>query len=697
MLLSKTGTTLLLASTLQLSSPLNAGNKKKANARSDNFAYFSEQVADLRILRYQLPDFDKLSLQQKTLLYYLSQAALAGRDIFWDQNYRFNLTIRRTLEGIVKHYSGERNSEEFGKFMVYCKRVWFANGIHHHYGHDKILPAFSKDYLGELIAASPEAHFPVLAGEKPLQLLERLAPIIFDPTVAPKKVVLDSSVDMVVHSAVNFYRNITQAEASEYYRAKSSPDEKFPPSYGLNSRLVKQSDGSLSEQVYKVGGLYGPALEKIVFWLSKAASVAETPLQGQAIDLLIEYYRSGDLKKFDAYNIAWVQDTTPAVDFINGFIEVYDDPLGYKGSFESVVSIKDFDATAKYSVLSHEAAWFEAHSPIAEKHKRPKVTGVSYKVINVASESGGSSPATPIGINLPNSNWLRIKHGSKSVSLGNIEHAYDQAAKSSGVLQEFYLATAEHPQQRLLKEHGTLAGKLATGLHEVIGHASGQLEPGVANPAETLKNYASALEEARADLVALYYIADEHMKEIGLIPSPEVVQAEYISYITNGMITQLARIDLGKQIEEAHMRNRQMIAKWAYEHGKAEKVIERVSHKVNAQDKTYFVVNDYGKLRTLFGELLREVQRIKSQGDYNAGKELIETYGVSVDKELHQEVKRRWESLHLAPFSGFINPKLEAITSKKGKITGVKLSYPKDFTAQMLEYGAQHSFLPNEN
>jgi dipeptidyl-peptidase-3 len=691
-LLRQSGSSILLASSLLLSTTSNA----VPPSPPDGFAHVAEQFADLRILRYRVPDFDKLSLKQKTLVYYLSQAALAGRDIIWDQNFRYNLTIRHLLEEVLTHYKGERTSKEFAQFMLYCKRVWFSNGIHHHYGHDKIMPEFTPSYLSKLVAASKNAKWPLRKGQNLEQLLTELKPVIFDPTVAAKKVVLDPGVDMITSSAVNFYRNVTQEEASNFYRALAGGNDPTPPSYGLNSRLIKNAKGTLEEQVYKVKGLYGPAIAKIVAWLEKAKTVAETDKQAKSLGLLSDYYRTGDLRTFDAYNIAWVDDTEAAVDAINGWIEVYNDPLGYKGSWESVVSVRDFDATAKYSVLSKEAAWFEANSPIDPKHKREKVTGVTYKVINVVAESGDSSPSTPVGINLPNANWIRIKHGSKSVSLGNIEHAYEEATKSSGALQEFYLNTPEQPYQRLIKEHGTLASKLTTGLHEVVGHGSGQLEPGVGQPAETLKNYASALEEARADLVALYYIGDDHMRELGLIPGPEVMQAEYASYLTNGLMTQLARIDLGKQVEEAHMRNRQMISAWVFERGKAENVVEMVTKKHNGQDKTYIVVNDFQKLRTFFGELLKEVQRIKSQGDFAAGKALIETYGVKIDPAIHQQVKQRWAALNLAPFSGFLNPELVAVT-KGGKIIDVQISYPNDFTKQMLKYGKEHANLPTWN
>lgn len=661
----------------------------QATPEKSDPSYFLEQFADLRILRYTIPDFDKLTLEQKMLAYYLSEAARAGRDIYWDQNYRHNLTIRRLLEQVVQSYKGDKSTDAFTKFMTYAKRVWFSNGIHHHYGNDKILPTFSEGEFRDLIAQSPSPSYPTSNGESLSQLIDRLIPVIFDPSIDAKKVSLDPDVDKVLASAVNFYEGVSEADVVNYYQSITVAGDESPISYGLNSKKVKEN-GLVKEKVYKVGGLYTEAIEKIVLNLRLALPYAESDLQRQAFEKLIEYYESGDLNKFDEYNLLWIKDVTSVVDAVNGFIEVYDDPLGHNGSWESVVSIKDLESTLKFGKLSDEAQWFEDRSPIAPDHRRQTVTGVSYKIINVVQESGGSSPATPIGINLPNADWIRKDHGSKSVSLGNIEFAYDQASKAT-VLEEFFL-----PEQQVwLKAYGSIADRLHTGLHEVVGHASGQLEPGVLPPHVTLKSYASALEEARADLVGLYYIGDQHLVDIGVSPTTDIIKASYTQYINNGLLKQLSRIDLGKDIEEAHMRNRQMIAKWVFEHGQAENVIAQQDIASSEGIKTYFVVNDFVKLRELFGELLREVQRIKSQGDFEAGKALIENYGVKIDRSLHEQVKRRWEKLGIAPYAGFVNPILNPIKDKSGAITDVQISYPSDFTEQMLSYGSQYSWLPN--
>ena len=652
-----------------------------APAQTDDFSYFSEQFEDLRILRYEIPGFQELTLQQKKLAYYLGQAALAGRDIYWDQNYRDNILLRRTLEQVVLNYKGDRESALFKNFMTYTKRVWFANGVHHHYSQDKFSPGFTREDFSNLLSQSGKNNNLID------KLVTRLAPIMFDKNYDNKKVCLDEGVDIVKSSAVNFYDSVTQEEAEEYYNNIRVPNDMTPISYGLNSKLIKK-DGIISEHVYKIGGLYTEAIAEIIKYLRLASSVAESDLQKSAFDKLIEFYETGDLRNFDEYSILWLQDIHSVVDAVNGFIEVYDDPLGHKGSWESVVSIKDLDATRKFGVISHEAQWFEDHSPILPQHKRESVTGVSYKIINVVQESGSSSPATPIGINLPNADWIRSMHGSKSVSLGNIEHAYSKASLGS-VLEEFFL-----PEQRaFIKEHGDIADRLHTGLHEVVGHASGTLEPGVLPPHQTLKNYASALEEARADLVGLYYIGDQHLVDIGVSPSVDIIKASYTQYINNGLIKQLARIDLGKNIEESHMRNRQTIAKWAFEHGREANIIEQVDQESPTGLKSYFVVNDFLALRELFGELLREVQRIKSQGDFEAGKNLIESYGVKIDPSLHAQVKRRWATLNIAPYAGFINPVLEPVYDLENNIIDVKVSYPNNFTEQMLEYAKNHSWL----
>ena len=659
-----------------------------AENEDHNFEYFSEQFADLKILRYKNPDFNNLSVNQKLLSYYLAMAALSGRDIIWDQNYKHNLLVRRTLENIVNSYSGNRKSKKFSKFMIYVKRVWFSNGIHHHYSNDKIIPDFDIKYFKKLIKKSDKKNFPIAHNGHVKDLVKKIIPIIFDKNVDHKKVSQDTSEDLVKKSAVNFYEKVKQKEAENFYASIIDSNDPNPVSYGLNSKLIKKK-GRIVEKTYKIGGMYDAALQKIVYWLKKAQTVCETELQKESFQKLIEYYETGDLKKFDQYNILWVEDTEPQIDAVNGFIEVYNDPLGMKGSWESVVSTKDLDSTKQFSILSDEAQWFEDHSPILLDHKRQTVSGVTYKIINVLIESGDSSPSTPIGINLPNAEWIRERHGSKSVSLGNIEEAYEEAANKSGALEEFY-----RPEQQVwIKKYGKLADRLSTGLHEVIGHASGRLMPGVGSPSETLKNYASPLEEARADLVALYYIGDQHLVDLGLVASTDIMKAEYEQYLTNGLIKQLARIEKGRNIEEAHMRNRQMISKWALEQSSESKVVELIKEN----DKTYVKINDYNKLRAMFGDLLKEVQRIKSVGDYEAGRDLIENFGVQVDKNLHEEVLKRWKKLKLAPYAGFINPHFEEIKNASGDVIDIKISYPESFENQMLYYAENFSFLPTYN
>jgi dipeptidyl-peptidase-3 len=642
-----------------------------------DFRYKTEQFADLSILRYQIPGWDKLSLDQKKLVYYLTEAGYAGRDIIYDQNYKYNLTIRRALENIVKNYTGARSGEEWEAFMTYTKRVWFSNGIHHHYSMDKIKPGFSPAYFKELMMATNTWLDPYVVK------------VIFDPTIAPKKVSLDPGKDLLTASATNFYDDgITQEEAEAFYEAKIDKKDDKPISYGLNSKLVKTANG-LVERVWHINGMYGPAIERIVYWLEMAADVAENQAQEDALRLLIEYYHTGDLRTWDAYNIAWTEATDGDIDYINSFIEVYNDPLGFRGSFESIVEINDFEASDRMKVMADNVQWFEDRSPIKDEHKKKNVVGVSYKVVTVAGESGDASPSTPIGVNLPNANWIRKSHGSKSVSLGNIVEAYNNAG-SSGLLEEF--AWSEEEVKRS-KEYGKLAGKLHTAMHEVIGHASGQINPGVGTPKETLKNYASTLEEGRADLVALYYIYDQKLVDLGLMPSLELGKAEYDGYIRNGLMLQLRRLELGANVEESHMRNRQLIAKWCYEKGKKDNVIEK---KVR-DGKTYFVVNDYDKLRDLFGELLREIQRIKSEGDYAAGKALVEDYGVKVDPDLHKEVLERTAKLGGSAYSGFINPRLIPVYDANGEITDVVVEYPEDFTKQMMDYARRYSHLPSMN
>ena len=648
------------------------------------FEYVSEQFADLRILRYEIPSFNELTLQQKELLYYLSEAALCGRDIIWDQNYKYNLTIRKTIDAVINGYKGDVNDPEYKLLLVYAKRLWFSRGIHHHYSSDKFMPECTQDFLFKLILNTDIKELPLLAKEPIKEFTSRILPIIFDATIAPKKVSLDANKDLILNSAVNFYEGVNQAEAMAYYEKQTDKTSKTPVMIGLNSKLVKEN-GVIFEKTWKVGGMYSSAIEKIVFWLEKAITVAENPNQKLALEKLVVFYKSGSLKDFDEYNIAWVKDTESAIDVVNGFIEVYEDPLGMKGSFESVVSVKDFEASKRIATIGANAQWFEDNSTLLPQHKKKNVKGISAKVINAVMESGDSAPSTPIGINLPNNEWIRETHGSKSVNLGNIVEAYERAAGGS-VVNEFYFTDAI---KKNVLAYAGLADKLHTDMHEVIGHASGQIEPGVGQPHETLKNYASALEEGRADLVALYYLMDKKLVELGVMPSLDYGKASYDEYITKGLIVQLSRLKLGDQIEEAHMRNRQMVAKWVYEKGKSNNVIERKF--VNG--KTFFVVNDYLKLRELFGELLKEIQRIKSQGDYTAGKELIENYGVKVELRLHQEVLGRFSKLEMAPYQGFIQPKLIPVI-ESGKIIDVKVEYPNDFKSQMLEYSKNYNYLP---
>lgn len=653
----------------------------------ENFNYVAEQFADLRVLRYNVKDFDQLPLETKTLLYYLYEAALSGRDIGYDQNYKYNLVIRKTLEAMLNTESHDTGSDDFNKLSVYAKRVWFSNGIHHHYSHDKILPECSEDFFKHALEHVDEKNLPLQPGQSKADFIKFVSPLIFDPTIAPKRVSLDSKTDLVRSSAVNFYEGVNQKEVMDFYAAQVNKASNQNPMYGLNSKLVKEN-GKISEKIWMVGGMYSPAIEKIVYWLEKAVTVAENDNQKQALEALIKFYKTGSLIDFDAYNIAWVKDTSSVVDVVNGFIEVYHDPLGKKGSFESVVSVKDLEASKRIATIGANAQWFEDNSSIMPQHKKKSVKGISAKVINAVVESGDAAPSTPIGINLPNNEWIRETHGSKSVNLGNIVEAYDQAAGGS-VVNEFYYNDGI---RKRVMDYAPLADKLHTDMHEVIGHASGQIEPGIGQPHETLKNYASALEEGRADLVALYYLMDPKLIELGVMPSLDYGKAAYDEYITKGLMVQLARIKPGKDIEEAHMRNRKMIAAWALEKGAKDKVIEKVSEN----GKTYFLVNDYSKLRTLFGDLLKEIQRIKSQGDYKAGQALIENYGVKVDAALHKEVLDRYASLKIAPYAGFIQPRLVPVM-ENGKIINVSIQYPDNFTQQMLEYGKLYSFLPAYN
>lgn len=651
---------------------------KTDSSAADTFQWETDQFADIRILRYQVPGWEQLTFKQKELCYYLNMAGLAGRDILWDQNYRHNLKIRRALESVIKDYKGERSGADWDAFMTYAKQVFFSNGIHHHYSNDKHTPGFAQPYFEQLLKESGASLAP--------DVLE----VIFDPTIDAKKVSLDADKDLVLASAVNFYGDdINEKEVEAFYASKSKKGETQPLSHGLNSKLVRGKDGKLMENVYKVGGLYGAALEESVKWLEKAVAVAETPEQKAALELLIQYYRTGDLKTWDDFNVAWVKDTKSTVDYILGFVEVYNDPLGKRGSYESIIEVNDPEATKHMSVIMENAQWFEDNSPLLPEHKKKNVVGITYRFINTVGEAGDAAPSTPIGVNLPNADWIRATHGSKSVSLGNISEAYDKSAGASSL--EVFCHDAEEIE--LAKKHGALASNLHTALHEVVGHASGQLEPGVGEPDATLKSYASTLEEGRADLVALYFIMDPKMVELGVMPSLEVGKAEYDAYIRNGLLVQLRRLKEGKNIEEAHMRNRQWVSAWAYEKGKADSVIV----KVVRDGATYYDIRDYEKLRGLFGELLREVQRIKSQGDGAAGKALVENYGVKVDPAIHKEVLERASKIKTAPYAGFIQPQMVPVTDPSGKLTDVQLTYPDDFVKQMLHYGEKHSFLPNDN
>lgn len=649
----------------------------------NSFSYTVEQFADLQILRYRVPGFEQLSLRQKQLIYYLSQAALEGRDILFDQNGKYNLQIRRLLEAVYTHFEGDRTSEPFRALEVYLKRVWFSNGIHHHYACDKFVPGFTAAYLEEVVQSLPAEVLPLEEGETCRAMCDKLFPVIFDPVVMPKRVNQADGEDLVQTSAANYYEGVTQQEAEVFYAAQKKADDPEPVMYGMNSRLVKK-DGRIYEQVWKVGGMYSAAIEKIIVWLEKAETVAENDAQREVIRLLIEFYRSGDLKVFDAYSIAWLKDTGSQVDFVNGFIESYGDPLGMKASWESIVNFKDMEATHRTETISSNAQWFEDHSPVDARFKKEEVKGVSAKVITAAILAGDLYPSTAIGINLPNSNWIRSVHGSKSVTIGNLTDAYNKAARGNGFREEFVYSDVE---RELLEKYADITDDLHTDLHECLGHGSGKLLPGV-DP-DALKAHGSTIEEARADLFGLYYLPDAKMVELGLVPDAEAYKAEYYSYMMNGLMTQLVRIEPECTVEEAHMRNRQLIARWALEHGKDEKVVEMVVR----DGKTYVRINDYAKLRTLFGKLLAEIQRIKSEGDYEAARQLVETYGVQVDPVLHAEVLQRYRSLHLAPYKGFLNPVYTPQTDAGGNIVDVQISYTEGYAEQMLRYSRDYSNL----
>lgn len=649
--------------------------------QEDTFEYQVEQFADLQILRYRVPGFEKLSLRQKQLIYYLSQAALEGRDILYHQNGKYNLPVRRLLEAVYVAYKGPRDTDEFRAFEVYLKRVWFANGIHHHYSCDKFVPGFTPDYLRSLVESLPADALPLAEGETCTKLCNRLFPVIFDPEVMPKRVNQADGEDLILTSAANYYEGVTQQEAEDFYAAMKTPGETEPVMYGMNSRLVKK-DGVVQEEVWKIGGMYGEALQKIVSWLDKAAEVAENDRQREVIRLLTEFYRTGDLKTFDAYSIVWLKDTDSQVDFVNGFIESYGDPLGIKASWESIVNFKDLEATRRTELISENAQWFEDHSPVAPQFRKEKVKGVSAKVITAAMLGGDLYPSTAIGINLPNSNWIRSVHGSKSVTIGNLTSAYNQAARGNGFRDEFVYSPVEIG---LLDKYADITGDLHTDLHECLGHGSGRLLPGV-DP-DALKAYGSTIEEARADLFGLYYIPDPRMVELGLVPDAEAYKAEYYAYMMNGLMTQLVRIEPGCNVEEAHMRNRQLIARWALEQGAEQKVVELVVR----DGKTFVRINDYEQLRSLFGRLLAEVQRIKSEGDYEAARRLVETYAVRIDPALHAEVLERYRQLHLAPYKGFINPVYTPCYDVEGRWTDVKVDYTEGYAAQMLRYSRDYA------
>lgn len=645
------------------------------------FNYKVDRFADIEILRYKVTDFENLTPKQKELVYYLTEAALYGRDILTDQNGKYNLAIRTTLEEIYKNYDGDKESADYKGFLEYLKQVWFANGIHHHYSTDKFVPKFSQDFFkAEVAKLSPES-LPLAEGQTVDAFVAELVPVIFDPTVMAKRVNQTDGQDLIQTSANNYYDGVTQAEVEQFYASMKDPKDTTPISYGLNSRLVKK-DGKVQEEVYKIGGRYSAAIEKIVENLKKAEAVAENDQQKACINKLIEYYTTGNLKTFDEYSILWVEDVVSTVDFINGFIENYGDPLGLKGAWESIVNFKNEKASHRTEVISANAQWFEDHSPIDARFKKDSVKGVTAKVITAAILAGDAYPSTPIGINLPNANWIRAAHGSKSVTIENITEAYDQASHGNGFNEEFVI---DKETSDLLDKYLFIVDNLHTDLHECLGHGSGKLLPGVHDDA--LKEHGSTLEETRADLFALYYLADPKLMELGLVDNKDAYKAEYYKYILNGMMTQLMRIEYGKNIEESHMRNRQLISMWAYENGKAENVIELVKK----DGKTFIKINDYEKLRGLFGKLLAEVQRIKSEGDYAAGKKLVEDYAVKVNPEIHKEVLDRYAKLDIAPYKGFVNPVYTAIKDSNGNITDVKVDYSENYVDQMLRYSKDYS------
>lgn len=656
--------------------------------QTETFSYNDEQFADLQMLRYRVDGFESLSLAQKKLIYYLSEAALSGRDILWDQNGKYNLRIRKTLEAIYTLYDGPRDSQDFAAFTTYMKRVWFSNGIHHHYGCDKFQPGFSEDFFRKAVGQLPPDSLPLDAGQTREGLCDMLVPVLFDPAVMPKRVNQADGEDLLQTSACNYYGpDVTQAEAENFYAAMKKADDPQPVMYGMNSRLVKRG-GRLEELVWKAGGLYGAAIDRITYWLEKAAATAENERQAAVLRKLIEFYRTGDLKTFDEYTILWVQETEAQVDFTNGFTETYGDPIGLKASWEGYANFKDLEATARTEKLSANAQWFEDHSPVDARFKKTDCKGVSAKVIKAAILGGDLYPASAIGINLPNSNWVRAAYGSKSVTIGNLTDAYNKAAHGNGFQQEFVI---DAETQQLLDRYQDTCDDLHTDLHECLGHGSGRLLPGV-DP-DALKAYGATIEEARADLFGLYYLADPKLVELGLTPDAEAYKAQYYGYMMNGLLTQMVRIEPGKDIEEAHMRNRALIARWAYEQGAAEKVAELVER----EGKTYIRINHYDRLRQLFGDLLREIQRIKSEGDYGAARDLVERYGVKVAPVLHHEILERYRALHLSPYKGFINPVYTPVYGADHEITDVRVEYGEAYDAQMLRYSRDYATLPYNN
>jgi len=651
----------------------NSCSSETTNIPKEQFKYLADEFADLKIIRYRIPGWESLTLNQKEYIYELSEAAKMGRDIFWDQNFKYGLKIRKVLENIFYNYKGEKNNPEFSQFTEYAKRVFFSNGIHHHYSEEKFIPECSSEYFTQLMIESNQQD-----------LITEIIPLLYDPTLYPHRKNTSGKGDLLLESAVNFYDGVSRSEAESFYAKMEDSKDLQPISYGLNSKLVK-NNGVISEEVYKLGGLYGPALEKIITHLQKASNVAQNEKQKEYIALLIEYYKTGDLKTWDRYNVAWVKDTDSQVDFINGFIENYNDPLGMKATWEAVVNFKDIEASKRTEIISQNAQWFEDNSPVDNQYKKKKVKGVSAKVITVAQLGGDCYPTSPLGINLPNADWIRKEHGSKSVTIANISEAYNMASEESpkNITTEF---SWDKEEIALLKKYGALTNNIHTDLHECLGHGSGQLKEGISSNA--LKEYSSTLEEARADIFALYYMADPKMVELTILPDKEAYKAAYLSYIRNGIFTQFVRIDLGKKVNQAHMQGRKMIAEWCYQHGKKNNIIE----KKTRENKTYFVINDYQKLRDLFSSLLKELQRIKSEGDYQAGKNLIEQYGIDIDPQLHKELKERYASLKLKPYGGFINPNIIPVEIK-GKIVDYKVEYPTDFLEQMLEYGKKYSTL----